>query len=92
MNESLRAIEEARERNVALEYQDSLRGAENGSEAPLTVFTVQVFGQSPSTHHESAALAVLLRDRFAEVEENLNAGMLPEGFRASVHEWDEEEE
>lgn len=90
MSEALERAEEARDRNVGLEYEMSLGRPQEAVQAPLTCFTVQVFGaEYPETWLESAELARKLRTLMAETEENLNAGVMP-GFTFKIREWDEE--
>lgn len=87
---ALERAEEARERNVGIEYEQSLREPEEAVQAPLTCFTVQVFTQTPpNTWAQARELAERLTALMAETQENLNTGVLP-GFTFKIREWDEE--
>lgn len=86
MSDSLRAAEEARERNVGLEYEDSLEGPQEAVQEPLTRFVVEVYGTAPQTHANAVWMHETLQGVFGEVEENLNAGMFPPWLSAKVKE------
>lgn len=89
MSEALERIESHRDLTAGLEYEESLRGAEEAVQAPLTCFTVQVFGESVFSYMQAVAMAERLKALMAETEENLNAGVMA-GFRFVVKEWDDE--
>jgi len=84
--DSLRAAEEARERNTGLEYEQSLRGPQEAAQSVrLASYRLRVMGPEGWPGFPGPAG---LGGALSEAEENIS-DLLPEGYYVKIEEVDE---